>query len=196
MDAHRHSHRHTWDTHGGTRRHTNTHRCNSSSPDTDNSTSALHSTTRATPNPTTVPVTTASTDTDRQDTDWATIVITAVVTMVAVLMMVAVGVMVTLAAIWFARQRRKNHVYESPEAVSTGNTLVPSNYCEPVSLGISPTHFHHQPHPLHTQVNTIETTLLDSADHIVMQACPAYVALEDTRNSGDYAYIDGDYVYI
>ena len=106
--------------------------------------------------------------------------------------MVLVGVVVAIAAVLYMRRRRKNHhVYECPD------TLVPQNYCEPISLGIIPTpHFYHQPHPLHMQVNVTDGTLLGSSDHIVMQPCPAYVAMEDTPTLGDYVYIDADYVYI
>lgn len=114
---------------------------------------------------------------------------------VVALMVTALGVVVALAAVLYTRQRRKNHVYEYPD-LGSGEILAPSNYCEPVSLRTSPAHLPHQPHPLHTQVNITDNALLDSGDHIVMQVCPAYVSVEDTCTSGDYAYIDRDYVYI
>ena len=60
-----------------------------------------------------------------------------------------------------------------------------------MSLDVDPTHFHHQPHPLHTPYTNTTPALsnTDSGDHISMQDCPAYQPIEDTPTLGEYTYV-------
>ena len=119
---------------------------------------------------------------------------------VALIMVVIVVVILTLVAVKYTKWRKETHIYESPVSESEGYSypLEPADYCVPIRLAVVPTHSHSQPHPLHTQLNVAEDTLTGSGEHIVMQACPAYVALEDTPTSELPTDIGGggDYVYV
>ena len=125
-------------------------------------------------------------------------IVTAVVTstvllVVVVVVVVAVVVMVTV----LCRRRGKDGVHEGADANRgvrfqvTQNTIKSTAYYEPKNLNVDPTHFHHQPHPLHTPYTNTTPALsnTDNGDHIPIQDCPAYQPIEDTPTTGEYTYI-------
>ena len=114
-----------------------------------------------------------------------TIVIAVVVS--AVLILVVVGlVVVAMVTVVLCRRWNKESTNRGVRSQRTDSTLKSTTYYEPMSLDVDHTHFHHQPHPLHTPHTTS-----DNGDHIAMQGCPAYQPTEDTPTSvtGDYTYI-------
>ena len=115
-------------------------------------------------------------------------VVVAVVTCTVLLVVVSLVLVVVITVL--CRRRGKKNIYEDVEAnksvrlQTTQNTLQSTASYEPMSLDVNPSHFNHQPHPLHTS-----NTTSDNCDHISMQECPAYQPIEDTPTSGDYTYI-------
>ena len=125
------------------------------------------------------------------------IIVIVVVTTVLLLVVVVVGLVAMVAVV--CRRRSKEHVYENDDTnrgVSlqmTDNSFKSTTYhdYEPMSLDVDPTHFHRQPHPLHTPYTNTTPALsnTDNGDHISMQDCPAYQPIEDTPTLGEYTYI-------
>ena len=115
-------------------------------------------------------------------------VVIAVVACTVLLVVVSLVLVVVITVL--CRRRGKKNTYEDVDANKsvrlreTQNTLESTASYGPMSLGVGPTHFNHQPYPLHTSNNTS-----DNGDHILMQECPAYQPIEDTPTSGDYTYI-------
>ena len=116
-----------------------------------------------------------------------TIVITVVVTAVLILV---VELIVAMVAVIY-RRRRKQHIYQDADAnrgVKFWETSrLGSTICyERMTADMDHTPGHHQPRPPHAP-HTITTS--DNGDHISMQDCPPYQAIEEGATSGEYSYI-------
>ena len=110
------------------------------------------------------------------------------VVMSAVLILVVVGLVVAMVTVMLCRRWNKESTNRGVRSQRTDSTLQSTTYYEPMSLDVDYTHFHHQPHPLHTPHTN---TTSDNGDHTAMQDCPAYQPIEDTPTSVtvDYTYI-------